>query len=81
MPIFQAMVDGKTIQVKNGNGWIDIDGNEDGLNLDSLIDYQDCYRIKPKPRYRPMQIRLAECLNIGFWLKKTGSYLTNAPLI
>ena len=55
MPIFQAMVDGKTIQVKNGNGWIDIDGDEDGLNLDSLIDFQDCYRIKPKPRYRPFK--------------------------
>ncbi len=53
MPIFQAMADGKTIQNKNSNGWIDIDGDEDGLNLDSLIDYQDCYRIKPEPKYRP----------------------------
>lgn len=52
MPIFQAMADGKTIQTKNGNGWIDIDGDEDGLNLDSLIDYQDCFRIKPEPKYR-----------------------------
>lgn len=53
MPIFQAMAEGRTIQTKNGNGWIDIDGDEDGLNLDSLIDYQDCFRIKPEPKYRP----------------------------
>lgn len=53
LPIFQAMEDGKTIQTKNGNGWIDIDGDEDGLNLDSLISYPDCYRIKPEPKYRP----------------------------
>ena len=26
-------------------------------------------------------IRQEECLNIGFWLKKTGSYLMNAPSI
>ena len=55
LPIFQAMADGKTIQVKNGNGWIDIDGDEDGLNLDSLIGYQDCYRIKQEPTYRPFK--------------------------
>jgi hypothetical protein len=53
LPIFQAMEDGKTIQTKNGNGWIDIDGDEDGLNLDSLISYPDCYRIKPESKYRP----------------------------
>lgn len=53
LPIFQAMAEGRTIQTKNGNGWIDIDGDEDGLNLDSLIDYQDSFRIKPEPKYRP----------------------------
>lgn len=55
MPIFQAMADGKTIQTKNGIGWIDIDGDEDGLNLDSLINYQGYYRIKPEPKYRPFK--------------------------
>ena len=55
MPIFQAMAEGRTIQVKNGNGWIDIDGDEDGLNLDSLIGYQDHFRIKPEPKYRPFK--------------------------
>lgn len=53
LPIFQAMAEGRTIQTKNGNGWIDIDGDEDGLNLDSLIGYQDCFRIKSEPKYRP----------------------------
>lgn len=62
MPIFQAMVEGRTIQVKNGNGWIDIDGDEDGLNLDSLIGYQDCYRIKPEAKYRPFE-DAEECWN------------------
>ena len=55
MPIFQAMADGKTIQTKNGIGWIDIDGDEDGLNLDSLINYQGYYRIKPEPKFRPFK--------------------------
>lgn len=62
MPIFQAMVEGRTIQVKNGNGWIDIDGDEDGLNLDSLIGYQDCYRIKPETKFRPFA-NADECWN------------------
>lgn len=62
LPIFQAMSDGKTIQTKNGNGWIDIDGDEDGLNLDSLIDCQDCYRIKPESKYRPFK-NAEECWN------------------
>lgn len=52
MPIFQAIAEGKTIQYKNGD-WQDIDGDEDGLNLDTLIKYQDYYRIKPEPTYRP----------------------------
>lgn len=61
MPFFQAMEEGRTIQVKNGNDWIDIDGNKDGLNPDSLIGYQDCYRIKPEPKYRPFA-NAEECL-------------------
>lgn len=53
MPIFQAMAEGKTIQVKEGNNWIDIDGDEDGLSIYSLKHYQSWFRIKPKPKYRP----------------------------
>ena len=62
LPIFQAMADGKTIQTKNGIGWIDIDGDEDGLNLDSIINYQDCYRIKPEVKYRSFK-NAEECWN------------------
>lgn len=60
LPIFQAMVEGKTIQTSNGNDWIDIDGDEDGLNLDSLIEFQDCFRIKPETKYRPF-MNAEEC--------------------
>lgn len=59
MPIFQAIAEGKTIQYKNGD-WQDIDGDEDGLNLDTLIKYQDYYRIKPEPTYRPFA-KAEEC--------------------
>ena len=54
MPIFQAIAEGKTIQYKNGD-WQDIDGDEDGLNLDTLIKYQDNYRIKPEQKYHPFK--------------------------
>lgn len=38
LPIFQAMAEGRTIQFSaNGNSWIDIDGDEEGLFLDTLI--------------------------------------------
>ena len=54
LPIFQAMADGRIIQVsENGNDWIDIDGEEEGLFLNTLIDNPQCYRIKPEPKYRP----------------------------
>ena len=54
MPIFQAMADGRVIQVsENGNDWIDIDGEEEGLYIDTLIDNPQCYRIKPEQKYRP----------------------------
>ena len=54
LPIFQAMADGMVIQFsENGNDWIDIDGEEEGLFLDTLIDNPQYYRIKPEPKYRP----------------------------
>ena len=56
LPIFQAMADGRIIQVsENGNDWIDIDGEEEGLFLNTLIDNPQCYRIKPKQKYRPFK--------------------------
>ena len=54
MPILQALADGKTIQfTTNGDGWIDIDGNEEGLFLEILMATPKRYRIKPEPKYRP----------------------------
>lgn len=56
LPIFQAMAEGKTIQFSaNGNSWIDIDGDEEGLFLDTLIATPQRYRIKPEPKYRPFK--------------------------
>lgn len=54
LPIFQAMADGRIIQfAAKGNDWIDIDGEEEGLFLDTIIGNPQCYRIKPEPKYRP----------------------------
>ena len=56
LPIFQAMADGRIIQfAANGNDWIDIDGEEEGLLLDTLIDNPQYYRIKPEVKYRPFK--------------------------
>lgn len=56
MPIFQAMVEGRTIQfAANGNSWTDIDGDEEGLFLDTLISTPQRYRIKPEQKYRPFK--------------------------
>ncbi len=79
LPIFQAMAEGKTIQTSNGNVWIDIDGDEDGLNLDSLIEFQDCFRIKPETKYRPF-MNAEECWTEMLkhqpfgWTKADGCY-------
>ena len=55
LPLIQAFVEGKTIQTKNGSRWIDIDGNKDELNLDSVVAYQDCFRIKPNDVHLPFR--------------------------
>lgn len=56
MPIFQAMAEGRTIQFSaKGNSWTDIDGDEEGLLLDTLIDTPQRYRIKPEPKFRPFK--------------------------
>lgn len=52
LPLIQAFAEGSTIQTKNGSKWIDIDSDKDELNLDSVVAYQDCFRIKPKDVYR-----------------------------
>ena len=63
LPIFQAMADGRIIQfAANDNNWIDIDGEEEGLLLDTLIDNPQYYRIKPEPKFRPFK-DAEECWN------------------
>lgn len=62
LPLMQAFAEGKTIQTKNGSRWIDIDSDKDQLILDSVVAYQDCFRIKPEHKYRPFK-DAEECWN------------------
>ena len=52
-PLFQAIAEGKDIQVESGDGWIDIDLNGEGINASTLIACPESYRIKPEAKYRP----------------------------
>lgn len=52
-PILEAIKEGKTIQWLDMGLWRDIDGDEDGFFLDTLIGKTNGYRIKPEPKYRP----------------------------
>ena len=55
LPVIQAFSEGKVIQTKNGDEtWITI-GKETDLNIESLAEYPDCFRIKPEPNYRPFK--------------------------
>lgn len=55
LPVIQAFAEGKVIQTKNGDKtWITI-GKETDLNIESLAEYPDCFRIKPEPEYRPFK--------------------------
>lgn len=55
LPLIQAFAEGKTIQTKNGSKWIDIDSDKNQFILDSVVTYQDCFRVKPEPKYRPFK--------------------------
>lgn len=52
-PILEAVKEGKTIQYKDAGVWRDIDGDDEGFFLDTLIGKPDGYRIKPEPKFRP----------------------------
>ena len=54
-PILEAIKEGKTIQWNDMGLWRDIDGDEEGFFLDTLIGKPDGYRIKPEPKYRPFK--------------------------
>ena len=52
-PILEAIKEGKTIQFKDSDGWRDIDGDDEGFYLNTLVEETDKYRIKPESKYRP----------------------------
>lgn len=54
-PILEAIKEGKTIQWNDMGVWCDIDGDEEGFVLDTLIGKPDGYRIKPESTYRPFK--------------------------
>ena len=54
-PLFQAIAEGKEIQVTSGDGWMDIDLDGEGINAPTLIACPECYRIKPEAKYRPFK--------------------------
>ena len=55
LPIIQAWVDGKTIQVWTNDTWIDEE-------YPSFFEELSQFRIKPEPKYRPFE-SLEECWN------------------
>ena len=54
-PLFQAIAEGKDIQVESGDGWMDIDLDGEGINVSTLIACPESYRIKPEAKYRPFK--------------------------
>lgn len=56
MPILQALAEGKIIQfAATYKEWVDLDGDKDGLLLETLINNPKSYRVKPEPKYRPFK--------------------------
>lgn len=61
-PILEAIKEGKTIQWLDMGLWRDIDGDDEGFFLDTLIGKTNGFRIKPEPKYRPFK-DAKECWN------------------
>lgn len=61
-PILEAIKEGKTIQFKESDGWRDINGDDEGFYLNTLVEETDKYRIKPEPKYRSFK-NAEECWN------------------
>ena len=77
-PLFQAIAEGKTIQIYEGAVWVDMDLDGEGIDLCTLITAPECYRIKPEVKYRSFKDK-KECWAemqkhqpFG-WLKKFAS--------
>ncbi len=52
-PILEAIKEGKTIQWLDMGLWRDVDGDDEGFFLDTLIGKTNGFRIKPESKYRP----------------------------
>ena len=50
MPLMQAMLEGKTIQLLDGGKWLDVYETD-------FHESPERYRIKPEPKYRPFRTR------------------------
>lgn len=86
-PIFEAIKEGKTIQWLDMGLWRDIDGDDEGFFLDTLIEKTDGYRIKPEPKYRPFA-NAEECWAemqkhqpFGWVMRKDGSTINKFMFI
>lgn len=56
MPILQALAEGKIIQfAATYKEWVDLDGDKDGLLLETLINNPKSFRVKPEPKFRPFK--------------------------
>ena len=56
MPILQALAAGIMIQFAAPyQEWVDLDGDKDGLLLETLINNPKSYRVKPEPKFRPFK--------------------------
>ena len=62
LPLLQEMEEGKTLQIKTRNGWIDVDADKDGVNVDYLLNDGITVRIKQEPKFRPFK-NAEECWN------------------
>ena len=83
--LFQAIAEGKVIQINKGAIWVDIDLDGEGINASTLIACPESYRIKPEAKYRPFKNKKEcwqEMLNhqpFG-WIVDGNSYRTIAIL-
>lgn len=55
LPLLQKMAEGKTLQMKSINGWIDVDADKDGVNIDYLLNNGINVRIKREKKLRPFK--------------------------
>ena len=62
LPLLQEMEEGKTLQIKTRNGWIDVDADKDGVNVDYLLNDGITVRTKQEPKFRPFK-DAEECWN------------------